>query len=191
MYDIFFYFCLFCHKFASLNCIYYLIEARPNKVILYIIELQLPFFFCFFSENTFTITKVINSCMLLLQNGKKKLFSLTSSILLFKHYILYYMYLLCLFHYTKIQVHLLILSINVKWMYNQLFHLMAWSDFRWSISVAINITMMLSWQIIPKKPQNKPICLYSPKLCSKPQEQNSTFTSVILYDIQWRLMNLL
>lgn len=63
--------------------------------------------------------------MLLLQNGKKKLFSLTSSILLFKHYILYY--LLCLFHYTKI--HLLILSINVKWMNNQLFHLMAWSDF--------------------------------------------------------------
>lgn len=115
---------------------------------------------------------------------KKNWFSLNSSILLFKHYILYY--LLCLFHYTKIQVHLLILSINVKWMNNQLFHLMAWSDFRWSISVAINITMMLSWQIIPKKPQNKPICLYSPKLCSKPQEQNSTFTSVILYDIQWR-----
>lgn len=147
------------------------------------------FFFFFLSENTFTIAKVKNSCMLLIQNEKNNWFSLNSSILLFKHYILYY--LLCLFHYTKIQVHLLILSINVKWMYNQLFHLMAWSDFRWSISVAINITKMLSWQIIPKKPQNKPICLYSPKLCSKPQEQNSTFTSVILYDIQWRLMNLL
>lgn len=160
MYDIFFYFCLFCHKFASLNCIYYLIEARPNKVILYIIELQLPFFFCFFSENTFTITKVINSCMLLLQNGKKKLFSLTSSILLFKHYILYY--LLCLFHYTKI--HLLILSINVKWMYNQLFHLMAWSDFRWSISVAINITKMLSWQIIPKKTPKQTNMFIQPKI---------------------------
>lgn len=187
MYDIFLF--LFILSCTSLNCIYYLFEAWPNKVILYIIELQLPCFFCFFSENTFTIAKLINSCMLLLQNEKKKLFSLTSSILLFKHYILYY--LLCLFHYTKIQVHLLILSINVKWMYNQLFHLMAWSDFRWSISVAINITKMLSWQIIPKKTQNKPICLYSPKLCSKPQEQNSTFTSVILYDIQWRLMNLL
>lgn len=50
----------------------------------------------------------------------------------------------------KIQVHLLILGINDKWMDNQLFHLMAWSDFRWSISVAMNITMMLSWQIIQK-----------------------------------------
>lgn len=186
MYDIFFYFCLFCHKFASLNCIYYLIEARPNKVILYIIELQLPFFFLLFFRKYIYHCQGHKFMHAVVTKWKKKLFSLTSSILLFKHYILYYMYLLCLFHYTKIQVHLLILSINVKWMYNQLFHLMAWSDFRWSISVAINITKMLSWQIIPKKTHNKPICLYSPKLCSKPQEQNSTFTSVILYDIQWR-----
>lgn len=145
-----------------LNCIYYLFEAWPNKVILpvYIIELQLPFFF--FSENTFTIAKVKNSCMLLIQNEKKNWFSLNSSILLFKHYILYY--LLCLFHYTKIQVHLLILSINVKWMNNQLFHLMAWSDFRWSISVAINITMMLSWQIIPKKTPKQTNMFIQPKI---------------------------
>lgn len=73
---IFFYFCLFCHKCTSLICIYYLFEAWPNKVAWYIIELQLfffSFFFCFFSENTLTIAKVMNSCMLL-QNEKKNWF---------------------------------------------------------------------------------------------------------------------
>lgn len=179
MYDIFF---ISVYSVSQLHLLPVWGMTKQGYIIHY--RASTSFFFFFFSENTFTIAKVKNSCMLLIQNEKKNWFSLNSSILLFKHYILYY--LLCLFHYTKIQVHLLILSINVKWMNNQLFHLMAWSDFRWSISVAINITMMLSWQIIPKKPQNKPICLYSPKLCSKPQEQNSTFTSVILYDIQWR-----
>lgn len=70
---IFFYFCLFCHKCTSLICIYYLFEAWPNKVAWYIIELQLFTFFRVFSENTFTIAKVMNSCMLL-QNEKKNWF---------------------------------------------------------------------------------------------------------------------
>lgn len=58
---------------VRLICIYYLFEAWPNKVAWYIIELQLFFFSRFFSENTFTIAKVMNSCMLL-QNEKKNWF---------------------------------------------------------------------------------------------------------------------
>lgn len=53
--------------------IIYLFEALPNKVTWYIIELQLFLFFRFFSENTFTIAKVMNSCMLL-QNEEKNWF---------------------------------------------------------------------------------------------------------------------